>query len=248
MFKATLSNTDLLKNSISVISEILDEGTFKVDANGISLVSPDRTMVAVVDFRLLSTAFDEFVVESPVDLGMNIQNFMSVLKRVKGADKLTLQSTGKGKLEIIVEKDGKRKFELPLLDINSEKPPIDQLAFSGKIHMDSSVFEEGIEDASVVSDSIVMEAGPDSFKLSAKGDISTAQLEMKKGDNGILSIEAQQNIRARYPIDYLKKMIKACKLSKQTTLEFGTDYPLRISLKDIDKVHLNFILAPRVEE
>jgi len=36
MFKMILSDVDLLKNSISIIAEIIDEGVFHVDQNGIS--------------------------------------------------------------------------------------------------------------------------------------------------------------------------------------------------------------------
>ncbi len=248
MFKATLSNIDLLKSSVGIISEIIDEGLFKVDSNGISLLTPDRTMVAVVDFTLLSSAFDEYSVEKDSELGLNLANLSSMLKRVKSDDKLTLQLNSKNKLEMVFGKDGKRRFEIPLLDLKSEKPPIEQLQFPGKIDLESSVLESGIEDAGIVSDSIIFEADSKSFKLSAKGDTSSSQLELKDGSEGLLKLDLNESIRARYPLDYLKKMAKTCKLSKQVTLEFGQDYPLRLSFKELDKVNLNFILAPRVEE
>ena len=48
MFKITLSNVGLLTQSIPIIAEIIDEGVFKIDSNGISLVSPDRAMISVI--------------------------------------------------------------------------------------------------------------------------------------------------------------------------------------------------------
>ncbi len=66
MFRAVLAEPELLKNTIPIIAEIIDEGVFKLDSNGLSLLAPDRTMVAVVDFKLLSTAFEEWKVEEPV--------------------------------------------------------------------------------------------------------------------------------------------------------------------------------------
>ena len=84
--------------------------------------------------------------------------------------------------------------------------------------------------------------------MHAKGDISSAKLEMKDKDKGLLGIETQQAIKGRYPLEYLRKMAKAAKLSNQMTLEFGTDYPMRLAFQIIDKMKLSFILAPRVEE
>ena len=88
MFKITMSNVDLLRNTIPVIAEIIDEGVFNVTQNGLTLLSPDRTMVSVVDFKLLSTAFDEFKVDSDVSLGLNMANFSAIIKRLRPNDKL----------------------------------------------------------------------------------------------------------------------------------------------------------------
>jgi hypothetical protein len=55
-------------------------------------------------------------------------------------------------------------------------------------------------------------------------------------------------MRSRYPLEYLKKMMKASKFSDKVLLEFSNDYPLKLIFKDIDKIHLSFVLAPRVEE
>ncbi|NIO23305.1 MAG: proliferating cell nuclear antigen (pcna) [Candidatus Aenigmarchaeota archaeon] len=249
MFKITLSNVDLLRNSIPIISEIIDEGVFKVDSNGLSLVSPDRSMIAVVNFQLLASAFDDFNVTGEEALGLNLANLVAVIKRIKTGDKVTLKKDeGMNVLEVVLEGRGRRRFEVPLLDITGEKPPLDQLEFKGKVELDSSVLEEGISDADIVDDSVVLETNPDAFKMWAKGDISSAQLELKKGEEGLRKLESAEALKSRYPLEYLKKMIKAAKLSEQVDLEFGTDYPMRLNFKSIDKVNLSFVLAPRVEE
>jgi proliferating cell nuclear antigen len=248
MFKMVLSNADLIKNSIPIIAEIIDEGVFKINQNGLSLLSPDRTMVAVVDFHIPSAAFDEFKVEGDVELGMNLSSLVDVVKRIKGSDKVIIQSGKENKVNIIVEGNGKRKFELSLLDIQTEKPPVDQLKFSCKIDLSSQVLDEGIADADIVADSVVFHASPGIFKMTTKGEMSSTELEMKKGEDGLNLIEASDSIKARYPLEYLKKMIKASKLADNVVLEFGSDYPMKILFRAVDKISLGFILAPRVED
>jgi len=248
MFKLVLNSADLLKNSIPIIAEIIDEGNFRIGHNGLSLLSPDRTMVAVVDFHIPSSAFEEFKVEGDHELGMNLSSLVDVVKRMKSSDKVTIQSGKENRVNIVVEGDGKRKFELSLLDIKTEKPPIDQLKFSGKVEMKSSVLEEGIADADIVADSVVFNASPTIFRMFTKGDTSAVELELKKGEPALVNIHTDDNVRARYPLEYLKKMIKASKLSENAMLEFGTDYPMRLGFVNVDKVSLKFILAPRVED
>ncbi|MFH1978245.1 MAG: proliferating cell nuclear antigen (pcna) [Candidatus Aenigmatarchaeota archaeon] len=247
MFKLKLADTDLLRNSMPIIAEIIDEGTFKIDKNGMSLLSPDRTMVSVVDFKILSSAFEDFKIDGEESIGLNMSSFVSVLKRLKTGDKLTLESS-ENKLRMIIEGSGMRTFTLPIIDVQSEKPPLDQLDFGGKVELDSSIVEEGIADADIIGDSVIFEAGPNMFKMHSKGDVSSTELSMGKDNQGITGITAENNIKAQYPLEYLKKMIKATKLSKQTTIEFGNDYPMRLTFKAIDKMSLNFILAPRVIE
>jgi proliferating cell nuclear antigen len=249
MFKIVLSDVDLLRNTIPIIAEIIDEGVFKVDKNGISLLAPDRTMVSVVDFRLPATAFEKYNVEAEASLGLNLANLVNVIKRIKGQDHVTLElAKDNTRLKVTVEGNGRRVFEIPLLDIKDEKPPIDQLTFPGRIELESSIMEDGIADAEIVGDSVIFEASPEIFRIYSRGDVSSAELEMNKKDAGMLKLHATGNIKARYPLEYLKKMVKASRLSKQTVLEFGNDYPMRLEFKAVDKAHLSFILAPRVEE
>jgi proliferating cell nuclear antigen len=248
MFKAMISNVDLIKDSISTIGELIDEGIFKVSKNGLNLIAADRAMVAVVDFKLPATIFEEFNVEGEKNIPINITNLVSVLKRTSSNDKVILDLKD-NKLEITMKGDSIRKFTVPLLDIAPEEiPSIDQLDFKSKVKIKGDVLKSGIEDAEVVADSVVFESGKDMFSMRASGDISSAELVLKKDDKSLLEIKATDSTRARYPLDYLKKMIKATKLADDVVLMWSKDYPMKLSFKDVDKVELNFILAPRVQE
>jgi len=175
-------------------------------------------------------------------------NIAAVLKRVKTGDKIILENEdGSNRLKITIHGNGVRVFEVPLLDIKTEKPPVDKLTFPGKVELDSSIIEDGISDADIIGDSIIFEANPAEFRMNSKGDISSAQLHVGKADKGVLDLKVEGNIRSQYPLEYLKKMIKASKLSSQIVIEFGSNYPLRMAFKSIDKMQLSFVLAPRVE-
>ena len=42
-------------------------------------------------------------------------------------------------------------------------------------------------------------------------------------------------------------MIAGAKLTDKVSLQFNNDYPLKIEYKQVDKLMLSFILAPRVD-
>jgi len=248
MFKAKISDVSLFVNSIATIGEIIDEGIFKLEKKGISLMAADRAMVAVVDFHLSSSAFDEYELDEEKEIGVDISNFLSVLKRAKGGDKLGFELK-ESKLEVIIENSGRRKFVVPLLELSPEEiPPIDQLEFSCKVEISPDIFISGINDAEVVADSVVFEATPTGFSMRAEGDVSSAELELKKGEEGLRHIEANGNISARYPIDYLTKMVKAARIADTLIMQWGQDYPIRLDFLAGDKCRISFVLAPRVAE
>jgi len=248
MFKAALNNVSLLTDSISTIAELIDEGIFKINKEGISMVAADRAMVAVVDFQILATAFDKFDVDQDHSVGMNVANLLSVLKRATAEDKATFNLQD-AKLEIVLENASRRRFVIPLLDISQEEvPPIDQLEFTCKAEVKPGILQSGIADAEIVADSVLFEADRNRFGMRAEGDISSAQLELEKGNQSLLDLKTDGDIKARYPLEYLKKIIKASKIANSVSLEWGQDYPMKLSFKSTDKVSLTFILAPRVSE
>jgi len=247
MFKATLGKVSLLTDSIASMAELIEEGIFKIDKSGISLVAADRAMVTVVDFKISSSVFEKYDIDKDHAVGLNIGNLLSVLKRSGAGDRATLDLKD-SKLEIVLENASRRRFVIPILGLSQEEiPPVDQLEFTTSATLKPQVLQSGVDDAEVVSDSVLFEAGKDRFSMKAEGDISSAQLELESGNESLINIKADGNVRARYPLDYLKKIMKAAKVADTVSLEWGQDYPMKLAFKAADKISLSFILAPRVE-
>ena len=81
----------------------------------------------------------------------------------------------------------------------------------------------------------------------AEGDLNQAKIEIKEDETTKITFSSDDKVRAKYSIEYLKKMISGSKLSDEVTIHFNKDYPLKLEYKSVDKVMLSFILAPRVE-
>ncbi len=248
MFKSRLTEPSLFINSIATIGELIDEGIFKLEKDGISFIAADRAMVAVVDFRISSSAFEKYELDEEQSIGLNITNFLSVLKRCSSGDKLSL-TLQDNKLEVLMENSSKRKFVVPLLDLSREEvPPIDQLEFTAKAIVKPDVIQSGIEDAEIIADAVLFETSGNKFTMKAEGDVSKAELELEKGNEALIDLKADGDIKSRYPLEYLKKMIKASKIADSVSIQFGQDYPMKLEFKAGDKASLTMILAPRVSE
>ncbi|MCD6476870.1 MAG: proliferating cell nuclear antigen (pcna) [Candidatus Aenigmarchaeota archaeon] len=247
MFNLTLNNVKILKDSIETISQIIDEGIFKIKRDGIELLATDRAMVAVVDFRIDASAFDEYKCEKETEIGLNMLNFLALLKRAGSEDKLKM-NLGDNRLNITLEGRSIRNFSIPLLNINSDEiPPVNQLDFNASAELSTAILDQGISDADIIADSVIIELLPEQLKMLATGDTSKSELILSKGNSALINLDVKDNVKSRYPLDYLKKIIKASRIADTVKISLGTDYPMKLEFKG-DNVSLNMVLAPRVSE
>ena len=245
--RLTLAEPKYLKESISIISDLVNEARFKVSKEAIELVAMDPANVAMVIFKLLSSAFTEYDVKKDVEIAIDLSSLKQVMRRVKPNDMLTLELDQDNRLKIQLEGDNSRTFNLPIIEFDEKEQKIPDLKFPVAINLPSAVLNEAIEDADVVAESVTFIAEPKKFAISAEGDLSQAKIEVKESDKVKIKVSGDEKIKAKYSIEYLKKMISGSKISDEVSIYFNKDYPLKLEYKIIDKVMLSFILAPRVE-
>ena len=242
--KLTLAEPRYLKDSITVISELVNEARFKITKDAVELVAMDPANVAMVIFKLLSSSFVEYAVDTDTELSINLDNLKKILRRAGPSDLLTLELEN-AKLKITLKGKSTRTFSLPILELEEKEQKIPDLQFPVTVNTNTNVLAEAIEDVDIVAESVSLEAAPNSFIISAEGDLSKAKIEIAEDDE--TKIQSKSKAKARYSIEYLKKIIKGSKLASNVSLQFSKDYPLRVEYKVIDKLLLAFILAPRVD-
>src|SRR3989338_3599836 len=228
--KLTLAEPKYLKDSVSIISELVNEARFKITKNAIELVAMDPANVAMVIFKLLSSTFVEYDVTEDMELAINLSNLKQVLRRAKPNDMLSLEIK-ENKLKIILEGTTKRTFSLPIIELEEREQRIPELSFPVTITATSSFLNDSIEDVDIIGESVLSEA-----------NISIPESEEVKIIN-----DAGDKVKAKYSIEYLKKMMNAGKLVPNVKINFNKDYPLKLEYKIVDKIMISFILAPRVE-
>ena len=247
MVKLVLADASYLKDSISVISELVNEARFKVTKDAIELVAMDPANVAMVIFKLLSSSFTEYEVAKEQDIAINLQSLKQVLKRASPSDVLTLEISAENKLVVTLKSNTTRTFQLPIIDIEDKEQRVPNLNFPVNVLTSSSVLNDAISDVDIVAESVSFSAEADRFMISAEGDLSKAHIDIKQGDETSIKSERKTKVKAKYSIEYLKKMIQAAKLADRVEIHFDENYPLRLDYKVIDKLSMSFILAPRVE-
>lgn len=243
--KLTLAEPRYLKDSISVISELVNEVRLKVGKDYLEVVAMDPANVAMVVFKLLSSAFIEYDVKKDCELCVSLDSLKNIVKRAKPSDTMTLSlDENSNRLNILIKGESNRSFSLGLLDEEGKEQKVPELSFQVNVETSTLLFNEAVDDLDVVSDSISFLVDSGRFILQGDGNISSGRIEL--GEDTNVDNKTTESIKSKYSLEYLKKISKAGKLTSNVSLSFGKDYPLLAEYKVVDKLLMRFILAPRV--
>ncbi len=242
--KLTLSEPKFLKDSISIISDLVTEGSFRITPDAIELIAMDPANVAMVIFKLLSSSFVEYNVKEEILISINLNDLKQVLRRAKSNDAVTLE-TEENKFKITFKSNTTRTFFLPLIEIEDKEQKVPDLKFNATITTNANIINEAIEDVSIIGESVSFVAEDQELKITAAGDLSKANISIK-ADNDT-KIIAEEKSKSKFSIEYLKKMIQGGKICDKVVLQISNDYPMKLEYKVLNKVQLAFILAPRVD-
>jgi len=249
LFKAVVSDAKTLRDLVTAISTLVDEATFNADENGVKLREMDPSRVAMIDFFLPKSAFEEYVCTEPTKICLNITEFLKLIKRAGKDEPVELLLDEKtGKLNITIKGSYTRTFNMPLLEALAEEAPTPRIAFNAKAQVTTSGIRQAIEDASLVSDHVKIEATNESLMMRAAGELTGATIELRKGSEALLNLEVKEESRATFSLNYLAEIIKAASATSEiATLEFSTDMPIRVDFKLPNEGILTYYLAPRIE-
>lgn len=249
MFRMRISDTKTFKSILDAISTVIDEATFIIGPEGIKLRAMDPSRVAMVDWEMRGTSFDEYEADEESKVCVNLSELKKILRRAGKDDVIELSLSEEGN-QLLVKMMGRytRSFTLPILEVSEEEVPEPKLTFNAKVAMTASDFYETLRDVELVSDNVRIEVDGESLIMNAKGDVSGAKIEVKKGSDALISMEAKEPSRATFSLSYLTDIVKAASdTSDIVTLEFSTDMPLRLDFRQRYDGKLAYLLAPRIE-
>jgi proliferating cell nuclear antigen len=249
MFKLKVADVKQLRDMITSISILVDEATFKLDAEGMKLRAMDPSRVAMIDFEWPKTVFEEYTCTEPTKMCINVTELLKLLKRASKDETLELSIDEKtAKLQVRIAGKYTRNFTMPTLEASEEEVPTPKITFNAKIKATTEGLSQAIEDAQLVSDHVKIEADPEKVVFNAAGDLMGAIITLQKGSDTLLELDAKEPQKATFSLSYLTEIIKAASATSDiATLEFSSDMPIKLDFQQAKEGKLTFYLAPRIE-
>jgi proliferating cell nuclear antigen len=246
LFEVEISRIDTFRNLVKALSVIVDEGTFNIDEAQMKLLAMDPSHVAMVDFELPSEFFDKYTCEGENRLTLNIGEFLKFIDRVEKDENVKIRLDEENARLIIHCKRGghTRRFAMPVLEPLDDEVPQPKIFFKASARILTQSLRRAIRDSTLVSEHVKVEVAGDIFRVSATGDMGSAQSEWEKDSDELLELKVEEDASATFTLSYLQDIINAVTASSEVaTLELSTDMPIKMDF-ELPQGRLIYYLAP----
>jgi proliferating cell nuclear antigen len=276
MFECSLIQGEIFRKVIGSISELVKDGNFQCNSDGISLQGMDSSHVSLVSLQLRKDGFDTYRNDRDLTMGINIENLSKILKCMGSKDKLSIRSEDESDFALFVfESENEKRlsnFELKLMEIDSEQLGIPETEYKAIIKLPSFEFQRICKDLSQIGDSVTISVNKEGIKFSVSGDIGNGDMTLRQDDNNNnttkgeinsdsketednnnnnnsnIMIELEEPVSQTFALRYLNSFTKATPLSKTVTLSLGPDVPLVTEYKMNDLGFVRYYLAPKIDD
>lgn len=242
----------LLKACIDAITAVVDEARLKISDDGWHVRAVDAANVALIDFELRSSAFEEYEISaqrnddesggaSQLEIGVDFSKLSDIMRVGFKKEDVTLELNDK-----LHVKMNALSYTLSLISVETlrKEPKLPSLEFPTRIVLDAEDFKKAIKVAEKLGDHIVICVEGGSFFMEASSDMDSMRFTL--GSEELISLSGD-NARSIFSLDYIAAMSRAMNV-ETVTLYLGTDYPLKMEFELADgAASITYLLAPRIE-
>ncbi len=246
MFELKIDDARYWKNCVESIQSLVDEGTFNIAKEGISLKAMDPSGISMVSFFMPSKAFSKYEVEKTTAIGLNIDNLSKILASSRGGESLVLKDSGNKLSMEFIGQSSRRRFKLPIIDARKEADKEPKIAFESNVEVRGDALKEILKDANLLSTYIGFKTEKDSFMVLAKGDAGELEEEHMNNTDAVKKLSVTKASSVTFNLEYLERIIRACPQESAVSLSIKTEEPIRVEYK-IGDAMLSYYLAPYME-
>lgn len=228
----------------------------------------DCTHVSLFEINLLESWFAEFDVDKQYNLGINCELVFKILNCLDETQNIKLEYSDGDKLYItLYPRDGEqsiiKKFQLPLVMMDSDVLCIPDTDYSVDLKMVSSEFSQLIDQLGIFGDELHIKCTDENIKLTGQGEVGKMTAVIKEEDILIYAIEERITLDVTFGMNFVRDFATFSKVNKSINIHWSEGVPMKIEYSldepmddDDDDVsdisaatnYIRFYLAPKIED
>ncbi len=166
----------------------------------------DPSHIALIDIYWPNHAFEKYECDSLVKFGIRVDEFSKLIRRADKKDAVEISIGDDSMLHVKMSNGYKREYKSHLIESSASSTPLPKLNFNSKAVFTATAFDKVLSDVQVVSEYISIESKSGRINFSGRGDSGEADITLEAGNEGLEELEAKEESKATYSIDYLSKI------------------------------------------
>lgn len=223
------------------------------DNERLYMQSMDSGNITIVELVLPKTWFDKYLINnSSIVLGINANIFHKVLSVREKGQKVRLLVDQSKNDKLCIEFTGNdtntfdKRFELPLMDIDSDLLAIPEFNKDVIINFESSKFSSMINQMTIFNDTVDFHCSPDKIICKSCGNES-GKMEVTIGSE-FIEKSVKDEINLGFALHKLHDICMYSKLSKKVVISLTECFPIQIMYTIGDtEGKMFFYLAPKID-
>lgn len=263
MVKFEVYHATQFKELLEVLEVLNEDYVFQFDQSGVATKVMDDSHVAMLNMALPNDYFDQWYIEEPTSLSLNIPTILKAMGKVSKDEELfvdwitetnTVETEVDGvktsksvttipKMIWTLRSNLKREKRIPHSEIEPEEMPMPKIFFKSKARILLRDLVRVLSDFKA-SEHVKISIVNDSVHLDSVGDAYADHVQFDKGCDQLIDIRIEEESVSNFTLSYLVNILKeAVKISDVVTLELSTDMPLCIDF-EMPVGELKFWIAP----
>ena len=237
----------------SNLKHILSEITFYFTEDGLYFQGMDSSHISLVELNLSHEWFDKYEIDKPQTFGISVSCLDTIISCLDKDFRINMKHTEEDHLNITLTDDKIiKRYQMLLIDIDSDILNIPTVEYSADITMNSSVYKDYINELAMFGEELYVDCDEENVKLYSRGDYGKSEIIIKEEYLEEYAIEEDVKISQHYNIKIVKCFTNFTKLNKMVKFHLLTDNPMKIiyelSEENPEDNSLKFYLAPKVED
>lgn len=213
MFEAKLADGTHLKKLIEAMKDLFTDVNFECSGNGISCQAMDSSHVCLCAVLLRQDSFDPYRCDRNITLGLNCTTMSKILKCAGNDESICLRAEDNAdNVTFVYEKpnqDRVSKFEMKLMDIDSEHLGIPDQNYDAVVRLPSAEFQRIVRDLSQFGDTVTIACTKDGIRFSCSGEVGSGSITLRQTssvdskEEEEVSIELNEAVTQTYAMRFL---------------------------------------------
>jgi len=251
-------NAEIFSGLFQYIKLFTNDININFESERLFIQALDSSRVSIFEVYLPKTWFDVYTInnENGAVIGINTNNLYKVLHAREKNQRLTLKmdDVTDDKLRLDMTSDNPtifdKRFELPLIDIDTEMMSIPEMEYQAEFSLPSNTFATLIDQLKLFGETLRIECSEERIQLFSESiDSGKMSVDIPIDDLISFAIEEDKQLDISFALTYLHNICLYSKLANNVDISMTTNYPIRIQyLLDDSDAKIVYYLAPKIDD